>query len=52
MGWAPYNWNLVREAEAKKAREKAEKKGKEPQKTIKEKEEKTQSRTWQENSKY
>ncbi len=45
MGWAPYNWNLVREAEAKKDKEKAEKKGKETRKATQAKEEKTEGNT-------
>ena len=45
MGWAPYNWNLVRESMEKKAKEKAQKQGKDIKKTDKEKEEKAEGCT-------
>ncbi len=33
-GWAPYNWNLVRDYEEKEEKKKTEKKGKEIKKTT------------------
>ena len=47
MGWAPYNWKLLREFEERKAKEKAEKEKKETgtKETVKAKEEKAKGWT-------